>query len=104
MYLNVTAGLFHREYALVFIWTLLANLDVVIGVGCGMSKYNCVVSNLLCWRRHVSATAGHLHVTKMYTEENNTEYDQSIGAYCKLSKGSHFRLDYTYSAKSTSSK
>jgi len=34
--------------------------------GRGTSKHNCLVSYLLCWRRHVSATVGHLHVTKMY--------------------------------------
>ena len=38
-------------------------------------------SYLLCWRRHVSATVGHLQVTKMYVEENYTDYDHSIGAY-----------------------
>ena len=50
---------------------------------------------LLCRRRHVSATVGHLQVTKMYIEGNYAEYDHSIGAYCKLSKRSR-RLDYTY--------
>ena len=65
------------------------------------SKHNCLVSYLLCWR-HVSATVGHLQVTKIYREENYTEYDHSIGAYCKLSTRSRCRLDYTYWAKSTS--
>jgi len=59
---------------------------------------------LLCWRRHVSATVGHLQVTKMYIEENCTECDHSIGAYSKLSMRSRCGLDYTYWAKGTSSK
>jgi len=58
---------------------------------------------LLCWRQHVSATVGHLKITKMYIEENYTQYDHSIGAYSKLATRSR-RLDYTYWAKSTSSK
>ena len=32
------------------------------------SKHSCLVSYLLCWR-HVSATVGHLQVTKVYIEE-----------------------------------
>jgi len=59
---------------------------------------------LLCWRRHVSVTVGHLQVIKMYIEENYTEFDHSIGAYCKVLTRSRCRLDYTYWAKSTSSK
>jgi len=43
----------------------------------GRSKHNCLVSYLL-WRQHVSATVGHLQVTKVCTEENYTEYDHSI--------------------------
>ena len=66
------------------------------------SKHNCLVSYLLCWRRHVSASVG--QVTKTYIEENHTEYDHSVGAYCKLSTRSGCRLDYTLWAKSTSSK
>ena len=63
-----------------------------LGRGWGTSKHNCLVSYLLGWRRHVSATVGQLQVTKMYIEENYTEYDHSIGAYCKLK----FMM-YTYS-------
>ena len=48
-----------------------------LGRGCGTSKHSCLVSYLLCWLRHVSATVGHLQVTKMYIEENYTEYDHS---------------------------
>ena len=44
---------------------------------------------------YVSAAVGHLQVTKMYIEENYTEYDHSIGAYSKLSTRSR-QLDYTY--------
>ena len=49
--------------------------------------------------RHVSATVGHLQVTKMYIEENYTEYDHSTRAYSKLSTSSRCRLDYTYLKK-----
>jgi len=38
---------------------------------------------------------GHLQVTKMYIEENYTQFDHSIGAYSKLSMRSR-RLVYTY--------
>jgi len=62
----------------------------------GTSKHNCLVYYLLCWRRHVSTAVGHLQVTKMYVEENYTEYDHSIGAYSKLSTRSRCPLDYTY--------
>ena len=48
-----------------------------LGRGWGMSKHNCLVSYLLCWRQHVSATVGHLQVTKMYIEENYTDCDHS---------------------------
>jgi len=41
-----------------------------LGRGWGTSKHNCLVSYLLCWRRHVSATVGHLKVTKMCIEVN----------------------------------
>ena len=68
------------------------------------SEHNCLVSYLLCWLRHVSATVGHLQGHEMYIEENCTEYDHSTGAYCKLLKRSRCRLDYTYWAKSASSK
>jgi len=54
-----------------------------LGRGLGMSKHNCLVSYLLCWRR-VSATVGHVQVTKIYKEENCTVYNHSIGAYFKL--------------------
>ena len=53
------------------------------------------VSYLLCWRRHVSATVGHLQVTKIYNDENYTEYDHSMGVYSKLSTRSR-RLYCTY--------
>ena len=33
----------------------------------GYVKHTCLISYLLCWRRHVSATVGHLQVTKIYT-------------------------------------
>ena len=75
-----------------------------LGRGWGTSKHNCLVSYLLCWRRHVSSTVGHLQVTKIYIEENYTEYDHSIGAYSKLSTRSRRRLYCTYWAKSASSK
>ena len=52
-----------------------------LGKRWGTSKHNCLVSYLLGRRRHVSATVGHLQVTKMYIEENYTEYDHSIGVY-----------------------
>ena len=71
-----------------------------VGRGWGTSKHNCLVSYLLCWRRHVSATVGHLQVTKMYIEENYTEYDHSIGEYCKpavsnlLTRGALFRINF----------
>jgi len=52
-----------------------------LGRGWVTSKHNCLVSYLLCWRRHVSANVGHLQVAKIYVEENYTEYDHSIGAY-----------------------
>jgi len=58
---------------------------------------------LLCWRRHVSATVGHL-VTKMCMEENYAVYDHSIGAYSKLWKRSRYHLVCPYWATSTSSK
>jgi len=74
-----------------------------LGSGCGTSKHNCLVSYLLCWRRHVSAIVGHLQVTKIYIKEVYTEYDYSIGSYSKLSMRSH-QLHYTHWAKSTSSK
>ena len=45
--------------------------------GWSTSKHNRLVSYLLCWRRHVSATVGHLQVTKIYIEENYTEYDHT---------------------------
>ena len=48
-----------------------------LGRGWGTSKHNCLVSYLLCWRRHVSANVGHLQVTKMYRKENYTEYDHT---------------------------
>ena len=54
------------------------------GVGY-VSNTTVLYPTLLCWRRHVSATVGHLQVTKMYIEENYTQYDHSIGAYSKLS-------------------
>ena len=44
-----------------------------LGRGWGTSKHNCLVSYLLCWRRHVSTTVRHLQVTKIYIEENYTE-------------------------------
>ena len=75
-----------------------------LGRGWGTSKHNCLVSYLLCWRRRVSAAVDHLQGTKIYIEENYTEYDRIIGAYSKLSTRSHCPLDYTYWAKSTSSK
>ena len=71
--------------------------------GWGTSKHNCLLSYLLRWRRHFSATVDHLKVTKIYIEENYTDYDHSICAYSKLSTRSRCRLDYTYWAKSTSS-
>jgi len=71
-----------------------------IRMGFGTSKHSCLVSYLLCWRRHVSATVGHLQVTENYNEENHTEHDHSIGAYSKLSTRSRCRLDYTYWATS----
>ena len=37
------------------------------------------VSYLLCWRRHVSPTVGNLQVTKIYLDDNYTEYDHSKG-------------------------
>jgi len=40
------------------------------------------------------ATVGRLQVTKMFIEENCTEYVHSIGAYSKLSKRSLCRLDW----------
>jgi len=43
--------------------------------GVGTSKRKYLVSYLLCWR-YVSATVGHLQVTKMYIEENYTECDR----------------------------
>ena len=55
---------------------------------------SCLVSYLLCWRRHISATVDHLQVTKMYIEENYTQYDHSIGAYCKLSTRLHCQYIY----------
>jgi hypothetical protein len=59
--------------------------ELLLGRGWGRSKHNCLVSYLLCWR-HVSATVGHLQVTKkMYIEENYTEYDHGIGAHSKIS-------------------
>ena len=68
-----------------------------LGRGCGASQHNCLVSYMLCcWRRHVSATVGHIQVTKMYVVENYTEYDHSTGAYCKLLAGSRCGLGYTY--------
>jgi hypothetical protein len=73
------------------------------GRGWGASKHNCLVSYLLWWRWHVSATVGHLQVTKIYIEENYTEYDRSIGAYSELSTRSR-QSDYTYWAESTSPK
>ena len=52
------------------------------GGGGGVGQNTTVLyPTLLCWRRHVSATVGHLQVIKMYIEENYTEYDRSIGAY-----------------------
>ena len=33
---------------------------------CVTSKHNCLLSYLLCWRRHVRATVGHLQFIKMY--------------------------------------
>ena len=66
-----------------------------LGIGWGTSKQNCLVSYFYVKRRHVSATVGHLLVTKMYIEENYTEYVHSIGAYSKLSTRSR-RLDYVY--------
>jgi len=65
------------------------------GVG-GTSRHNCRVSYLLCSRRRVSATVGHLQVTKMYIEGNYTVCDRDIGAYCKLSTRSRCWLDCTY--------
>jgi hypothetical protein len=76
----------------------------ILGRWRGTSKHNCLVSYVLFWRRHVSATVGHLQVTKMYVEENYTEYDHSIGACSKLSTRSHCWADYTHWAKSTSSR
>ena len=38
----------------------------------GTSRHNCLVSYLLCSWWHISATVGHLQVTKMYIEENYT--------------------------------
>ena len=67
-----------------------------LGRGWGTSKHNCLVSYLLCCRRHVSATVGHLQVIKMYIEENYTQYDHSIGVYCELSTRSRCGLDFTY--------
>jgi len=63
-----------------------------LGRGCGTSKHNCLVSYLLCLRRYVSTTVGHLQSTKIYIEENYTEYDHSIGAYSKLSTTSFCRF------------
>jgi len=84
-------------------WIRFCNGYFELGRWWGTSKHNCLVSYLLCWQRHVSATVGHLQFTKMYVEENYTDYDHSIGAYCKLSTSSLCWLDYTYWAKSTSS-
>ena len=75
-----------------------------LGRGWGTSKHNCLVSYLLCWRRHISATVGHLQVTNTYIEENYTQYNHSIGTYSKHSTRSRRRLDYPYWVKSTSSK
>jgi len=36
----------------------------ILGWGRGTSKHSCIVSYLLCWRRHVSADVVHLQVTK----------------------------------------
>jgi len=61
-----------------------------------MSQHNCLLPYLLCLRRHVSATVGHLQVTEMYIEEKYTQYDHSIDAYCELSTSSCCWLDYIY--------
>jgi len=37
-----------------------------LGRGWGMSKHNWLVPCLLRWRRHVSATVGHLQVTNIF--------------------------------------
>ena len=39
---------------------------------------------------------GHLQFTKMYIEENYTEYDHSIGAYSKHSTRCLCQMNYTY--------
>ena len=46
-----------------------------VSQGRGAVRHNTAVlyPALLFWRRHVSATVGHLEVTKMYNEENYTE-------------------------------
>jgi len=63
--------------------------------GSGVRQNTAVLKpTLFCWRRHVSATGGHLQVTKMYTEENYTECDHGIGASFKLPTRSHCRLEY----------
>ena len=53
------------------VWTSLGASSPLcckqLGRGWGTSKHNCLVSYLLCWRRHFSATVGHLQVTKRYS-------------------------------------
>jgi len=50
-------------------WVGVVGGNNCLGTVCGTSEHNCLVSYLLCWRRHVSANVGHLQVTKMYNEE-----------------------------------
>ena len=50
-------------------------LNGMLGRGGLRQNTTVLYLTLLCWRRHVSATVGHLQITKMYNEENYTEYD-----------------------------
>ena len=60
-----------RPYLVIFIIIIIIIITCLfLGRGWGTSKHNYLVSCLLCWRRHVSTTVGHLQVTKMYIEEN----------------------------------
>ena len=59
--------------------------DNELGRGWGTSKHNCLVSYFIMMTATCFGHCGHLEVTKMYIEENYTEYDHSKGAYSKLS-------------------
>jgi len=76
------------------IHVIQSRLVITEGVGYIKIQMSCILF-IMHMMTHFGHCGPHLQVTKMYIEENYTQYDHSIGAYCKPSTRSRCLLDYT---------